>query len=159
MTNVSVVEIEPFYKQKTPRMWGLIIIKLFNFSLDKFYLIFNMIFNLYKINIKKFIKGIFQFSLSLMILSSSFHFYEHNHSKEYGYNICNPGCETSNHHTFNDDCERCINNRNQKKIINYSHFDNHIKNKSVSNFIDIFIFNKYIVYSLSFSRPPPAQIT
>jgi hypothetical protein len=153
------VEIEPFYKQKTPRMWGLIIIKLFNFSLDKFYLIFNMIFNLYKINIKKFIKGIFQFSLSLMILSSSFHFYEHNHSKEYGYNICNPGCETSDHHTFNDDCERCINNRNQKIIINYSHFDNHIKNKSVSNFIDIFIFNKYIVYSLSFSRPPPAQIT
>ena len=153
------MEIEPFYKQKTPRMWGLIIIKLFNFSLDKFYLIFNMIFNLYKINIKKFIKGIFQFSLSLMILSSSFHFYEHNHSKEYGYNICNPGCETSDHHTFNDDCERCINNRNQKKIINYSHFDNHIKNKSVSNFIDIFIFNKYIVYSLSFSRPPPAQIT
>ena len=159
MTNVSVVEIEPFYKQKTPRMWGLIIIKLFNFSLDKFYLIFNMIFNLYKINIKKFIKGIFQFSLSLMILSSSFHFSEHNHSKEYGYNICNPGCETSNHHTFNDDCERCINNRNQQNIINYSHFVNHIKNKSVSNFIDIFIFNKYIVYSFSFSRPPPAQIT
>ena len=153
------MEIEPFYKQKTPRMWGLIIIKLFNFSLDKFYLIFNMIFNLYKINIKKFIKGIFQFSLSLMILSSSFHFYEHNHSKEYGYNICNPGCETSDHHTFNDDCERCINNRNKQNIINYSHFVNNIKNKSVSNFIDIFIFNKYIVYSFSFSRPPPAQIT
>ena len=153
------MEIEPFYKQKTPRMWGLIIIKLFNFSLDKFYLIFNMIFNLYKINIKKFIKGIFQFSLSLMILSSSFHLYEHNHSKEYGYNICNSGCEASNHHTLNDDCERCINNRNQQKIINYSHYVNHIKNKSVSNFIDIFIFNKYIVYSFSFSRPPPTQIT
>ena len=118
-----------------------------------------MIFNLYKINLKKFIKGIFQFSLSLMILSSSFHFYEHNHSKEYGYNICNPGCETFDHHTFNNDCERSINNRNKQNIINYSHFVNNIKNKSVSNFIDIFIFNKYIVYSFSFSRPPPAQIT
>lgn len=140
-------------------MWGLAIIKLFNFSLNKFYLIFNMIFNLYKIDLKKLIKGFFQFSLSLMILSSSFHLYEHNHNKEYGYNICNPGCEAINHHTLNDDCERCINNRNQQKIINYSRFVNHIKNKSVSNFIDIFIFNKYIVYSFSFSRPPPTQIT
>jgi len=118
-----------------------------------------MIFNQYKIDLKKLIKGFIQFSLSLMILSSSFHLYEHNHSKEYGYNICNPGCEAINHHTLNDDCERCINNRNQQKIINYSHFVNHIKNKSVSNFIDIFIFNKYIVYSFSFSRPPPTQIT
>ena len=118
-----------------------------------------MIFHSYKIDFKKLIKGFFQFSLSLMILSSSFHLYEHNHSKEHGYNICNPGCETSNHHTLNNDCERCINNRNQQKIINYTHYVNHIKNKSVSNFIDIFIFNKYIVYSFSFSRPPPAQIT
>jgi len=153
------VEIEAFYKQKTPLMWGLVIIKLFNFSLNKFYLIYNMIFNQYKIDLKKLIKEFIQFSLSLMILSSSFHLYEHNHSKEYGYNICNPGCEAINHHTLNDDCERCINNRNQQKKINYSHFVNHIKNKSVSNFIDIFIFNKYIVYSFSFSRPPPTQIT
>ena len=122
-------------------------------------LVFNMIFYSYKIDFKKPIKGFFQFSLSIMILSSSFHLYEHNHSKADGYSICIPECETINHHSLNDDCEKCIINRNQQKIIIYSHFNNHIKNKSFSNFIDIFIFNKYIVYSFSFSRPPPTQIT
>ena len=112
-----------------------------------------------KIGFIKLLKGFLRFSLCLVILSSSFHLYEHNHSKENGYSICKPECEETSHHSLNYDCEKCLTNRHQKKAINYSDFNNHIKNKPVPNFIDIFIFNKYIVCSFSFSRPPPVKIT
>ena len=112
-----------------------------------------------KIDFIKPLKSFLRFSLCLVILSSSFHLYEHNHSKENGYSICKPECEETSHHSLNYDCEKCLTNRHQKKAINYSDFNNHIKNKPVPNFIDIFIFNKYIVYSFSFSRPPPVKIT
>ena len=76
-----------------------------------------MIFNSYKFDFKKLIKGFLQFSLSLMIISSSFHLYEHNHSDEDGYSICIPECESVSHHSLKHDCEECIQNRNQQKII------------------------------------------
>ena len=42
-TSVSVVEIEPFYKQKTPQMWGLIDF-LFNYEtkLSQLYFLFEL---------------------------------------------------------------------------------------------------------------------
>ena len=111
-----------------------------------------------KENIKKLIFRLLNVSLCIMILSSSLHLNEHIHNKNDGYTICTPGCEKDNHHSINENCEKCINNRHHQKLFNDTNFYKHKNNKSQIIFDDVFVFNKYLVFSFNFSRPPPEQI-
>ena len=107
-----------------------------------------------KENIKKLIFRLLNVSLCIMILSSSLHLNEHIHNKNDGYTICTPGCEKDNHHSINENCEKCINNRHHQKLFNDTNFYKHKNNKSQIIFDDVFVFNKYLVFSFNFSRPP-----
>ena len=117
-----------------------------------------MLHMLNKENIKKLILGFLNVSLCIMILSSSLHLKEHSRNKNDGYTICAPGCEEDTHHSINENCERCINNRNHPKLFYNTPFYKYKNNKSRSIFGDVFVFNKYLVFSFNFSRPPPEKI-
>ena len=108
-----------------------------------------------KKKIKNLIVGFLNVSLCIMIVSSSLHLNEHIHNKNDGYTICAPGCEIDTHHSKGDNCETCLNNRCKQKILNDTGFYNYINDKPILKYIDLFILNKYIIYSFSHSRPPP----
>ena len=108
----------------------------------------------YKINNTSVIHAL----LALVILTGSFHLYDHNHSEEGGYTICTPGCDTKTHHSLHNDCDTCFKNRYQQKIFYHFGLYNYKNNNLISKYKDVFIFNKYIIYSFSYSRPPPEKI-
>ena len=112
-----------------------------------------------KIKMKNLVSSLLHIFISLLILTGSIHLYEHNHAEEDGYTICTPACDTETHHSINDHCETCLKNRYQHKIFYHPSFYNYKNDKPISKNNDIFIFNKYIIYSFSYSRPPPTQIT
>ena len=114
--------------------------------------------NLNKINIKNLSRSLLHFLISFMVLTGSLDLYEHSHTKEDGYTICTPACDTDTHHSINDHCETCLKNRYQHKIFYHAGFYNFKINKPISKNIDIFIFKKYVICFYSYSRPPPAQI-
>ena len=114
--------------------------------------------NLNIINIKNLSSSLLRFLISFMVLTSSLHLYEHSHAKEDGYTICTPECDTDTHHSINNHCDTCLKNRYHHKIFYHADFYNYKNDRPISRNSDIFIFNKYIIYSLSYSRPPPTQI-
>ena len=111
-----------------------------------------------KINIKNLVSSLMHVLLCFVVLTSSLHLYEHNHVKEDGYTICTPACNTDTHHSVNDNCETCLKNRYQQKIYYHAGFYNYKNDNPFSKNINLFIFNKYVIYSFSYSRPPPKQI-
>ena len=60
--------------------------------------------------------GFLNVSLCIMILSSGIHLIDHSHNKIDGYTICAPGCDSPNHHYFENNCEECVNNSNKQKL-------------------------------------------
>ena len=70
----------------------------------------------YLYSIGQFSKGTIQFLLSLFLLTNGLHIDDHNHSAAEGYSICNPECDSSNHHSSENNCEECVNNSNKQKL-------------------------------------------
>ena len=111
-----------------------------------------------KINIKNLASSLLHALLCFIVLTSSLHLYEHNHTKDDGYTICTPECDIDTHHSVNNNCETCLKNRYQQKIYHQTSFYNYKNDKPILKNIDFFNFNKYVIYSFSYARPPPTQI-
>ena len=67
-------------------------------------------------NIGHFSKGTIQFLLSLFLLTNGLHIDDHDHRAAEGYSICNPECDSSDHHSSEDNCTECVNNSNKQKL-------------------------------------------
>ena len=106
-------------------------------------------------NIGHFSKGTIQFLLSLFLLINGLHIDDHDHSADDGYSICSPECDSSSHHSSENNCEECVNNSNKQKLF--------LKAQSYSlNYKSNFIlqehcnfFNNDINYYYFGSRAPP----
>jgi len=107
-------------------------------------------------NIGHFSKGTIQFLLSLFLLTNGLHIDDHDHSAAEGYSICNPECDSSNHHSSENNCEECVNNSNKQKFfIKYQ--TNSIYDKSNINYKEkTYSFIKDVSYHSFSSRAPPA---
>ena len=67
-------------------------------------------------NFKHYSKGAIQFLLSFFLLTNGLHVDDHDHSAVEGYSICNSECDKPNHHSIEDNCEKCVNNSNKQKL-------------------------------------------
>ena len=108
-----------------------------------------------KSNLKNIFRGLSQFTLSFLLLSGGFHFSEHAHTKEEGYSICNPECNSSDHHALETDCDECTRSRNNQKIYNNAYnINTYGKTKTPYHCVE-YVFNKLLCQSSIASRAPP----
>ena len=111
-----------------------------------------------KNNLKNILQGLGQVTLSFLLLSGSLHFSEHDHAKEEGYSICNPECNSSDHHVLDTDCDECTRNRNNQKIYNDSYkLSKYVKTKTSYHY-DEYIFKNLLNQSNIPSRAPPSLL-
>ena len=111
-----------------------------------------------KNNIKNIFQGLSQITLSFLLLSGSLHVFEHDHTKEEGYSICNPECNSSDHHVLKIDCDECTRNRNNQKIYNDTYkINTYVKTKNSYHF-DEHVFKSLLNQSNIPSRAPPSLL-
>ena len=111
-----------------------------------------------KNNLKNILQGLGQVTLSFLLLSGSLHVSEHDHAKEEGYSICNPECNSSDHHVLKTDCDECTRNRNNQKIYNDTYkIKTYVKTKNSYHF-DEHVFESLLNQSNIPSRAPPSLL-
>ena len=110
----------------------------------------------YLYNIGHFSKGTIQFLLSLFLLISGLHIDDHDHSAAEGYSICNPECDSSSHHSSENNCEECVNNSNKQKLFlkAQSYSLSYKSNFILQDYCNS--FNNNINYHYFGSRAPPS---
>ena len=111
-----------------------------------------------KNKIKNILQGLGQIALSFLLVSTSLHLSKHDHAKEAGYSMCNPECNSSDHHFLNTDCDECTRNRNNQKICNDTY-----KIKTYVETINSYHFDEYVFKNLLNqlnipSRAPPSLL-
>ena len=110
-----------------------------------------------KNNIKNILQGLCQITLSFLLLSGSLHISEHDHTKEEGYSICNPECNSSDHHVLKADCDKCTRNQNNQKIYNDTYkINTYVKTKN-SYYFDEHVFKNLLNQLNIPSRAPPSS--
>ena len=103
------------------------------------------------------IKGFTHILLVLLLFLSGLHLSEHHHSADDGYSICNPECDSTDHHSITSDCEDCLNNNNQKSFFNrHLLFVFYQIKISLNKNNDIFNSNLHTSHFLS--RAPPTLL-
>ena len=107
-------------------------------------------------NIGHFSKGTIQFLLSLFLLTSGLHIDDHDHSAVEGYSICNPECDSSDHHSSENNCEECVNNSNKQKVFLKAQSFLMIDNSDFTLKNNYHYFNSNIKVHLFDSRAPPS---
>ena len=107
-------------------------------------------------SIGHFSKGTIQFLLSLFLLTNGLHIDDHNHSAAEGYSICNPECDSSDHHSSENNCEECVNNSNKQTLFlkAQSYSLSHKSNFILQDYCNS--FNNDINYHYFGSRAPPS---
>ena len=99
-----------------------------------------------------------QYLLSFLLVFTGLNINEHTHHFDEGYGICNQGCDTAEHHSMHNECEKCINNSGKQKFFINVHI-NSIHNNSVLTFKnDASSFIKSFSHHSNSSRAPPTYL-
>jgi len=103
--------------------------------------------------VKKVIKIIVSYGLSLLFLNAILHVDPHKHNHNDGYSICDISCDSEEHHSFSHHCQKCLNKNN--KLSTRESVELKYDEDGTTFFFSNESYNKiYFSFNL-LSRPPP----